>query len=347
MRRANNTGTVVKLNGNRYKPYAAYISGEIIYNEEKQTCYRKRTAIGYYSTKKEAQLALDEYVKTPYNLDNINITFGTIWDKVYNKLSLSESRMQQLRLAYKNYCQTLANMPMRDVKTEQLQAVIDGCPYGSNSKDNIKSIMNKCFDYAMANDIVQKDYTKYVKYKHNEASVERVLFDSNAVAVLWDHWQEWQYAYILILLYTGMRPSELTELKKENINLEEGYFNVIKSKTDAGVRTVPIHSKLKPVFAHYMQVSNIYLLNTTRGAKIEYRNYMGREYKTVRDQLGTDHTPYECRHTFITKCRECGVDDLCLQRIVGHKVKSITQRVYTHLELEELQREIDKLELCN
>lgn len=36
---------------------------------------------------------------------------------------------------------------------------------------------------------------------------------------------------ILILCYTGVRVSELLDLKKQNVNLDEHYFTITKSKT--------------------------------------------------------------------------------------------------------------------
>ncbi|MFR3038156.1 MAG: tyrosine-type recombinase/integrase [Agathobacter rectalis] len=46
-----------------------------------------------------------------------------------------------------------------------------------------------------------------------------------------------------MLIYTGVRVSELLDLKKENINLKERWFDVTESKTQAGIRKVPISKK--------------------------------------------------------------------------------------------------------
>lgn len=39
------------------------------------------------------------------------------------------------------------------------------------------------------------------------------------------------YQIILMLLYNGVRISEFLNLKKENVHLDEQYFDVISSKT--------------------------------------------------------------------------------------------------------------------
>ena len=51
-----------------------------------------------------------------------------------------------------------------------------------------------------------------------------------------------------IALLSGMRLDEICSLRAEQIKKAEGvrYFDIVKSKTAAGVRVVPIHSGLRP-----------------------------------------------------------------------------------------------------
>ena len=52
------------------------------------------------------------------------------------------------------------------------------------------------------------------------------------------------YQIILMLLYNGVRISEFLNLKKENVHLDEQYFDVICSKTENGIRKVSIADKV-------------------------------------------------------------------------------------------------------
>ena len=56
------------------------------------------------------------------------------------------------------------------------------------------------------------------------------------------------YQLILMLLYSGVRISELLDLKKENVHLNEQYFDVLASKTENGIRKVPIADKVLPFY---------------------------------------------------------------------------------------------------
>ena len=58
-----------------------------------------------------------------------------------------------------------------------------------------------------------------------------------------------------MLIYTGVRIGELLELKKEDVHLEERWFYVRESKTEAGVREVPITEKIVPFFTSWLERS--------------------------------------------------------------------------------------------
>ena len=55
------------------------------------------------------------------------------------------------------------------------------------------------------------------------------------------------------------------------------------------------------------------------------------------------HRSHKTRHTFITKAKACHVDEHILKLIVGHAEKDITEKVYTHRTMEQLQEEIKKI----
>ncbi len=79
MRRANGTGSVVKLSGKRRKPYVTKLSAK-----DKYGIYRQ-IVLGYYEKARDAQAALDGYNRklmgTPsLTADNLSTTFGDIYD---------------------------------------------------------------------------------------------------------------------------------------------------------------------------------------------------------------------------------------------------------------------------
>ena len=147
------------------------------------------------------------------------------------------------------------------------------------------------------------------------------------------------YKIILMLLYNGVRISEFLNLKKENVHLDEQYFDVISSKTENGIRKVPIADKLLPFYRAWYEScpGSSYLLHTEDGKKFTYRNYYDSYWHPLTEQLGIDRTPHCTRHTCISMLSEAKVQETIIKKIVGHSgAMTLTERVYTHLDMQVL-----------
>lgn len=141
-------------------------------------------------------------------------------------------------------------MKFRDLKTKDLQDVIDNFDKNYPTLRKIKILFNQLFAYAMKLDLCRKDYSKYVdiaKYSDkNPDKYDRKPFTKEQIDTLWSLQEDKYYQIILILIYTGLRIEELLLLKKENINLNEHYLNIVKSKTESGIRKVSISDYIYP-----------------------------------------------------------------------------------------------------
>lgn len=73
-----------------------------------------------------------------------------------------------------------------------------------------------------------------------------------------------------------------------------------------------------------------------------YDKYRGR-FNKVMLKLKMKHRPHETRHTFITLSKEANMDEYILKLIVGHAITDVTEKVYTHRTMEQLQEEICKI----
>lgn len=91
------------------------------------------------------------------------------------------------------------------------------------------------YKWAFKYDLVDKDYSRYIeldKHKHKNPNRRAAqVFTQDQIDTLWDIVDSNEYyQVILILIYTGVRIKELLDLKLEDINLNERYFQVQKSK---------------------------------------------------------------------------------------------------------------------
>jgi len=148
-----------------------------------------------------------------------------------------------------------------------------------------------------------------------------------------------------MLIYTGVRISEILDLRKSEVHLEEQYFDILASKTENGLRRVPIADKVLPFFRNwYESTDSEYLLHQLNGGQFKYRNYYDSYFTPIMDNLGLSQTPHCCRHTCISMLAEAKVDQTTIKKIVGHSgAMTLTEKVYTHLDVEELIIAINKI----
>lgn len=345
MRLPNGYGSITKLSGKRRKPYMVRITRDSVYDEEIGDYRLERVVLGYYGNRKEAIEALAEYNKNPYDLSLGKITFGEIY-KRWSKTKfpkLADSTISSYEAAYK-HCVTIQNMKIRDIKTDTLQQVIDACPHSSSTKDNILIIMNAVFQYAMQNDLVQKNYASYITIEASDPIYERKPYTDREIDILWKNSADrYDVQIVLILLYTGMRVNELLKMPRNCCHLEEKYLEILKAKNKSSIRKVPIHDKIYEFVKHFYDQKGETLIVNDRGKTVIYGNFANREYKRLNKEFNMPHRCHDTRHTFISKGHQYRLDEYCLKKIVGHKAKDITQKVYTHVDVPELLQEINKI----
>lgn len=349
MKASNGYGSVYRLSGNRRKPFVAMVTVKTEYNEEKDNYILKRKALGYFKTQQEARKCLADYNENPYSIELIDITVRQIWDIIEPKLTekLSKSRMDGYRASFK-YLQPIHNERIRDIRTVNLQRIIDDCEYKSSTKQNIKTVMSKIYEYAMQNDFVSKDYSQYVKFEKDAVEIKRVLFTPEEVAKLLKNQGMWEVDMMLVLLFSGMRVNEFLASKSDSVDLDNKTITLTRDivKNDSSERVVPIHDTILPILERFKSYGSEWIAVKPNKIHIEYRNFMDRDLAKITELLGTRHTPHDTRHTFITRARECGCNNLVIQKIVGHTPTTITEQIYTHLQIEELLEEINKVNYC-
>ena len=149
---------------------------------------------------------------------------------------------------------------------------------------------------------------------------------------------------IIELFYaTGMRLSELTGLKNENIDLSSMQLKVLGKRNKE--RIIPFHHKLCDSIKEYWSEKkrypelNIteYFFVTSKGNKL----YEKLVYRVVHQYLALITTidkksPHVLRHTFATHMLNNGADLNAIKELLGHSSLVATQ-IYTHNSFEKLK----------
>ena len=337
MKLPNGYGSVVFLGKKRRRPWAARLT--VGWNEEKKQVYKY---LSYHEKRTEAFAALVEYNKNPYALDNVSVTFADVFNawSVQKFPTLNKNTVNNYKSIYKK-CTKLFDVPFREIKTAHLQDVVNDYKHNA-SVSMIKILFTHLFGYAIKNDIVEKDYSEYVDVPTQEKRHIKTPFTQDEIKTLWQHQEEYIAQIVLILLYTGMRITELLDIETGNINLDGGYM-VGGVKTQAGKnRLIPIHEEIMPLIKKHYNENNKYLFHSKRGKRLSYSTVRTLLFVPFMEKLKMSHTLHETRHTFISQADRCGINPTILKRIVGHANGDITLH-YTHKETAEITEEIKKL----
>lgn len=146
------------------------------------------------------------------------------------------------------------------------------------------------------------------------------------------------------LLYaTGMRVSELVQLKKEQVDLDSAFLRVIgKGRKE---RVIPLGNSARVYLREYLILrdkkfkerdGSPYLFITKYAAPMT-RNEFWRQLKSSAKRAGIpDLSPHTVRHSFATHLLDGGADLRTLQELLGHSSLSTTQ-IYTHVETKRLK----------
>lgn len=284
MKNPNGYGTIKKLNGARRRPYGAYITTDYdmpeswpdisfladalppeLFRDVQQRYESYKLAniqpakqvqkcIGTYENKRDAMLALADYNRTPYDPASSEITFSEIYGILYERefKELKTSMRQVYTTSFKK-CEILHNMKMRDIKLSHLQGVMDKYSnYSTSAQTNIKILFHAIFNYAIENDIISRDYSKFVKISPTPEKKKKP-FSKKEIQTIRENleWASPSGAHmmdiVLVMLYTGMRIGEVLSVRCEDVHLEDRWIAVHGTKTAAADRIVPIHRDIIPV----------------------------------------------------------------------------------------------------
>jgi integrase/recombinase XerC len=151
-------------------------------------------------------------------------------------------------------------------------------------------------------------------------------------------------AVVEILYATGVRRSELVNLKQADINFSQNQLKVLGKGNKE--RLVPFGKKLADILRGYLETRHqkfpdykgVFFLLSPKGEPIN----TGFIYNVVKKHLGhvttqEQRSPHVLRHSFATHLSENGADLNAIKELLGHASLAATQ-IYTHNSLERLKK---------
>lgn len=282
------------------------------------------------TTKEEARRRFIEKLKVlesgeaPRGVPSSVEQFALYYFEKFRKRKVSELTYRLDMARCKNHIfPQLGEKPLHTVTPSDCQDLLDGLTRRGMGKtaDEVFSLMNIVFKGAIAHGLISRNPLSVVVHARHVREHGKAL--TKAQEAVLNACNDEYRVYLLIALYTGMRPNEYATLRRE------------------GDMLIAKNSKRKGGKIEYKRIPVNPMLKNIIGDMQEFRfPTMQTLYKHIRKILGC--SLYDLRTTFYTRCRECGVSDAARDEMVGHS-SGVLADTYTDLSDEFLKNEAAKL----
>lgn len=156
-------------------------------------------------------------------------------------------------------------------------------------------------------------------------------------------------AIIEMLYGSGLRVSELTELRLSNLYRHEGYMRIIGKGNKQ--RLVPISPEADKQLGYWLEDRNKLDIKP-EATDIVFLNHYGRQLTramifTIVKRLAQEAdirkniSPHTLRHSFATHLLQNGADLRIIQQLLGHE-SIVTTEIYTHINIHDLREAVLK-----
>lgn len=198
----------------------------------------------------------------------------------------------------------------------------------------IYQTLKAVFDYAVGEDLLERSPMRKLKApKYEEQTGIALTLEEEREFIALVNGSKCSpeiKAALLFLLYTGIRRSELAGAR-----IEGGFVSVVCSKVRKGFKERRRIIPITPMLAQWLPQVNLEELRTVRPDALTQSM----------KRLMPSHHLHELRHTFITRCQECGVPREVVSVWAGHAADNTqTSNVYTHFSAEYMKAQAQKVD---
>jgi integrase len=336
--RQNGLGGIAYLGKGRKKPYAARLT---VWQPDGTQGYKY---IGYYTDRTEAAKALAKALYEPV-ADKASITLGELRDewKAYYYRFIEKQTQDNYNAAW-NYISPLQKTKVKELRTAQLQKIIDSCDKSRSTKEKIKAFCHLIFKYAMENDIVNKNYAEFLRLEKSVKEEKEVFTDLELKKLEENAPKVAGAECVLMMIYTGFRISEFLELSCMNVDLT-ALTMTGGLKTDAGRgRVIPISPEILNYVIARHTLSDAPFIRDDKGNSYTAKRFRESVYYPALESCGiSKKVPHCTRHTFASMLDRKKVPAAEIQRLMGHTSYDFTAETYVHKNITDLEKAVSTL----
>lgn len=210
------------------------------------------------------------------------------------------------------------------------------------------SIVKGFYKYLETRDIVKLNPTRKLETYREVNRPKRDVLTEEEIDILIENIDDEIIKYVVFTIAnTGLRISELTNLKLQDVDMEDKVIYVINGKGGKN-RVIPINSKLYEILDDYLKnirpdVDSDYFFAKKKTGRLS-RQWTNTKIKEAVENLGWDKdiTSHNLRHSFATNLIGNDVNIVSVQKLLGHSDLRTTS-VYLHQSLDDLKDAVNSL----
>lgn len=277
----------------------------------------------------------NEILKEVKTADKVLFTdYAEEWLKIKEQTTKPSTYKEYERSYRVDLSPTFTKRTLSDITRSDLQTYLFGIiKEGKHRKAEKLALMLNCiFDMAAEDYDITSPMKKVVlpNYQGKSGQALTKNEEERLVKYCLSHKDVEGTEALLVLLFFGLRKSELKSLRI----IDDKWLECETSKERLGqnvvLRKIPFTPAAKKVIPY-----------------IDFEKAKNANLNTVATRMKrllSDHHPHELRHTFITRCKECGVQSEVVSIWAGHSLSgTITTTVYTHYSDEFQLKEAEKV----
>lgn len=299
--------------------------------------------------------------------------WSEIWLKTFKVDIANNTFVRYAGIVRNQINPVIGDMPLEKVRIHIVQRLINSLTgeYSPASVKKTKDVLHQMFQQAVRSQYIPMNPAENIAVpKHFQN--DREIIPARHKMEIEEFCKKYKHgAFIMTLLYTGMRRGEILALTVRDIDFENGMIHVDKAveficnhpnvkvpKTPKSIRKIPILNPLIP----YLKIltsgkskddllfpgydGELYTKSSVqrlfRAFNRDYNNYINR-YREEDDYELVHFTMHQFRHTFCTMLYEADVDVKTAQEILGHNSVTVTLDIYTHLSQQRKKMNVDKI----
>ena len=341
---------------------------------------KKKSRKKSFKEKAEAESFLEEFMYKKDNkkfIKNNGITLKTIivsnTKKKMESDIISEGQFMRINKTLKQMPEDLLNTNIEEISEEDLQNYLNTLKnYSNSSIKKFYELLSQAFRSAFERDYIMLNPMKNVirpKSNKRDKKVRALTIEEQEIFtdfLIKQDIKNTPYKNVfLIQMFTGMRIGEVLALKVTDIDLAHNIINVEHTisvdaeektimkdtpKSFNGMREIPLTIYLKPYIIEQMNIAKInnhkenLLFVNRNGGYVDHRIANRILKKILINEFNIKNiSTHSLRHTFGTRCAECDIKEVAIQRIMGHSSINATLDNYVDVSEKLKESELEKV----